>query len=85
MQVTETMLNIRAIHKANIENYEKALNDALLAIKKVKECEAHLKELSLNSYKKYKDMEIPNDEYEAIIDSIRNITIDEVIVPKGDD
>jgi hypothetical protein len=83
MKVPKAMIAIRSIHKANIDNYEKALNDALMAMGKIKKCEEHLKELSLNSYKKYKDFEMSSDEYQEIINSIANITIEPVTIPKG--
>lgn len=77
MQINEVVLTIEAIHKVNIENYEQSLDNAILAFRKLRLCEKELKELSLNAYKKYEDMEIPIEEYNKIIDSIVNYTIDE--------
>ena len=70
MRVTELMLSIDGIHKANVENYKNSLNEAALSMIKIKECEKQL-----NAHKKYKDMTITTEEYNKIIRSITNMTI----------
>ncbi len=73
MQVNDAMKELGALHKEHIKDYEENLDKALISFRKIQRAEQQLKELSLNAYKVYDNMEIPENIWNTILNSISSI------------